>query len=164
MTDVVVDTNVLIAANGGHERASAACRLSCIESLEKARKGRVLIDDGQRILGEYKDYCSFAGEPGGGDAFFKWLWDNQVNPKHCRQVSITSMRNSETDFEEYPEDPELAGFDPSDRKFIAVACGSGADPDVLQATDSKWWPLRNAFQRNGVRIRFLCPELMGKEQ
>lgn len=164
MSEVVIDTNVAVTANGGHPPAGLDCIANCIDALKSARTQGVLIDDGQRILGEYRRHLSHSGQPGAGDAFFSWLWKNQANPKYCRQVAITSLGSSDTGFEEYPDDPELAGFDPSDRKFIAVARGSGTAPEVLQASDSKWWPLRNAFQRNGVRIRFLCPELMDKEQ
>lgn len=160
MRDCIIDTNVLVVANGRHERAEATCLLACLEALENARKGRVLIDDGQRILGEYMEHCSFAGQPGGGDAFFKWLWDNQANSEHCRQVPLTPLNGSSTDFAEYPPDPDLSDFDPSDRKFIAVACGNRLDPDVFQATDSKWWLKRDVFHRNGIRVVFLCPELM----
>jgi hypothetical protein len=56
-------------------------------------------------------------------------------------------------------DPALATFDPSDRKFIAVARASGLDPDILQATDSKWWQLRDDCQRCGLKVVFLCQEL-----
>lgn len=159
MSSVVIDTNVALTANGKHPPAGPACVANCIQALRTARQQLVLLDDGNRILDEYRRHLAHKGQPGVGDAFFRWLWDNQANPKHCRQVSITPG-GGDTDFAEYPADPELAAFDPSDRKFIAVARGSGLDPDVLEATDSKWWPLRGAFQRNGVSIRFLCPELM----
>lgn len=160
MSSVVIDTNVAVTANGKHPPAGPGCVANCIQALRSARQQLVLLDDGNRILDEYRRHLAHRGQPGVGDAFFRWLWDNQSNPDHCRQIVITPAMDRETDFEEYPADPALAGFDPSDRKFIAVALGSGVSHEVLQATDSKWWPLREAFQRNGVSIRFLCPELM----
>ena len=164
MSSVVIDTNVAVAANGKHPPAGPGCVANCIHALVSARQQLVLLDDGNRILEEYRRHLAHSGQPGVGDAFFRWLWDNQANPDRCRQIAITPVMGSETDFQEYPTDPDLAAFDPSDRKFIAVARGSDLAPDVLEATDSKWWPLRETFQRNGVSIRFLCPELMQGEE
>ncbi len=164
MSAVVIDTNVPVTANGRHPAAGIGCVANCVAALKAARGSLVLIDDGQRILDEYRRHLSHSGQPGPGDAFFKWLWNNQANRRRCRQVPITPVGGSYTDFAEYPEAPELGAFDPSDRKFVAVALASGLAPDVLEATDSKWWPLREIFQRNGVSIRFLCPELMQGEE
>jgi hypothetical protein len=73
---------------------------------------------------------SSAGQPGPGDAFFKWLWDNQGHLDHCRQVSITRMKGGSRSFEEFPDDPDLARFDREDRKFVAVAIASGEQPPM----------------------------------
>jgi len=67
------------------------------------------------------------------------------------------------DFEEFPGDPELAGFDRSDKKFAAVAVTSENDPDVLNAVDADWWHYRQPLERHGVRIRFLCPDQFDSE-
>jgi hypothetical protein len=128
--------------------------------LRQAQQSVILIDDTGAILGEYRTYLSHSGQPGVGDFFFKWLWDKQWDPKHCRQVQITP--SSTRGFDEFPDDPELSGFDPSDRKFVAIA--SALSPDVLNASDTDWWPVRKALIRNGVRIQFLCPELMTKKR
>ncbi|HSU82609.1 MAG TPA: hypothetical protein VLR69_09330, partial [Thermoanaerobaculia bacterium] len=58
-------------------------------------------------------------------------------------------------------DPDLAAFDPSDRKFVAVAVASGEQPEILNASDTDWWHHREALSRHGVEVRFLCPQLMG---
>lgn len=128
--------------------------------LDAARKTLVLVDDGQRIFDEYRRHLSHSGQPGLGDAFFKWLWDRQADTRHCRQIAITPIKGSKTDFAEYPADEALSKFDPSDRKFIAVALASGLNPEVLQATDSKWWLHRRALERHGVNVVFLCPDLV----
>lgn len=156
---VVIDTNVLVVANRKHPPASLACIEACIQALQEAREAVVLIDDSQRILDEYRQHCSFAGQPGLGDAFFKWLWSNQANRLHCIQISITP--HAARGFSEFPTDAALRHFDASDRKFVAVALGSGRHPPVLNASDRDWWQHREALQRNDVVISFLCPELMG---
>ena len=37
---VVVDTNVVVVANGNSEQASATCVLTCIKRLQQIRDGR----------------------------------------------------------------------------------------------------------------------------
>ncbi|GAB4208265.1 MAG: hypothetical protein Fur0019_13790 [Tibeticola sp.] len=155
---VVVDTNVLVVANGAHPPASQECMLDCIDALERARAGVVLVDDAGRILGEYSQHASHAGRPGVGDRFFKWLWQRQAMPAHCVQVPITE--DAELGFQEFPNDPALAGFDRSDRKFVAVALASQLGPPVLNASDTDWWLFDAALRSHGLQVTHLCPQLM----
>ncbi|MDP2644195.1 MAG: hypothetical protein Q8P24_04600 [Desulfobacterales bacterium] len=160
---VVIDTNVGIVANRRHESANVDCILACIKALSKARQQVVVVDDAFRIFAEYRRYLSPSGQPGPGDAFFKWLWDNQGNRRRCQQINITALSFGDGDFLEFPHDPDLAGFDRSDRKFVAVAIASGTFPPILNASDKDWWEYREALGRNGITVEFLCPELMNME-
>jgi hypothetical protein len=125
-------------------------------------RGLLLVDDFQRILTEYRHHASLSGQPGLGDAFLRWAWDNQANPDHCEQVQITPC--IDRGFDEFPSDPGLSGFDRSDRKFVAVAMASGRDPVIYNATDTDWWIYRIPLKRSGVRVQFLCPDLMKKKR
>jgi hypothetical protein len=155
-----LDTNVAVVANGRASQASNSCVSTCITALLDLREShRVLVDERGLILDEYRRSLSPSGQPGPGDAFFKWLWDNQGNPDHCRQVDITPTGDARG-FEEFPDDPGLATFDRSDRKFVAVAIASVERPPILNASDTDWWNHRDALSRHGVTIRFLCQELM----
>jgi hypothetical protein len=60
---VIVDTNVLIAANGRDcPQANARCQFVCIEHLEEIEQsGTLVIDDGWHIIGEYKRDVSQTG-------------------------------------------------------------------------------------------------------
>lgn len=156
MSAVVIDTNVLLVANGTHQGASAECRQACIARLlEIKAKGVVVIDSGHRILGEYRNKTRPNQPKGVGDVFLKWLLQNSANSKRVHQISI-----SETNAKEYAEFPDPAlqeVFDPPDRMFAAVANAHPRKPPVWQAVDSKWlnwWP---QLQAGGVRIEFLCP-------
>lgn len=158
---ILTDTNVAVVANGKAEQAGDQCMETCREALEDLREDWcLLLDDQGLILDEYRRNLSPSGQPGLGDAFFKWLWSNQANPEHCRQVAITPVRSSRRAFEEFPDDRDLEGFDPSDRKFVAVSIASGERAPILNAVDSDWWDYREALARHGVEVRFLCPELM----
>jgi hypothetical protein len=51
-----------------------------------------------------------------------------------------------------------ANFDNSDRKFVAVANAHPDKPEILQATDSKWWGWKDALAKVGITVSFMCPE------
>ena len=154
---VVVDTNVALTANKKDD-PSLACVLACIQALQSVMSGHLVLDEDWRIIEEYTHKLSPTGQPGIGDRFLKWVLTNHANPQRCSKVRLTPRQEDPRDFEEFPRDESLAGFDPSDRKFVAVACAHSERPVILQATDSKWWGLRNALHQCGVQIRFLCPK------
>ena len=156
----VVDVNVGVVANGAHERAEAACRLACMRALKEAMGEVVCLDDGGRILVEYRKHLSLSGQPGAGDEFMYWVHQNQRVKEVCERVGITRRPDDDRDFEEFPRDPDLAGFDRDDRKYAAVALASSRVPEVLNASDTDWWIFHDALARHGVRVRFVCPELM----
>ena len=157
---VIVDTNVAVVANGQEEspQASPNCVDTCINRLEGIVRGeeKLVLDNGWIILGEYLRNLRSTGEPGAGDSFLRWILMNKDN--RCDLVPITPVDGSEREFEEFPPDPALNGFDPDDRKFIAVAVAHTEKPPILQAVDSKWWDFRDAFRRNGVTVEFICED------
>lgn len=156
---VVMDSNVAIVANGQAEQAGSQCRQNCIAALQRIQQDKIiLLDAGRLIIEEYRHNLRLSGQPGAGDAFFKWLWQNQGNYQHCRAVSITP--HPRRGFAEFPDDDALADFDPSDRKFVAVALASTERPSVLNASDTDWRQHRDALEKHGVAVCFICPELM----
>lgn len=158
MTAYIVDTNVPIVANENSQQASPECVTACIEMLETVVENTTSIDDGMLVLTEYMNNLSLAGQPGAGDFFMKWIHENQAVNDRVERVSITPTNTDSPSFEEFPDDPDLANFDLSDRKFVAVARESELDPVVLNAVDSDWWDDRIALKNNGVQVQFLCPE------
>ncbi len=159
--DFVMDTNVAVVANGKAEQADQECVSECIARLSKLRRECILLLDYENlILDEYRRNLHPSGQPGLGDSFFKWLFENQANPKHCRRIYISP--HAERGFVEFPTDPRLFSFDQDDRKFVAVAVASGTDPKILNASDTDWWLHRVALQDHGVEVDFVCPELMGE--
>ena len=157
MTPVVIDTNVLLVANGRHETASSACRAECIARLQSRKKaGVVVVDDGYRIILEYHKKTRPHQPKGVGDLFLKWLMQNISNQRRVHVVKI--MESLQNHFEEFPDKTLQANFDSSDRVFVAVAHAHTKKPPIWQATDSKWlawWPQLHAC---GVKVEFLCPE------
>ncbi len=156
---VVVDTNVAVVANALSEQASEDCVETCAERLEEIMRDAVklVLDDNWQILGEYAQNLHFTGNDV-GDRFLQWVLRNWRNPQRCDLIHITPIDGSENAFEEFPDDPALDGFDPDDRKFIAVAVAHSERPPILQAVDSGWWDFRDAFRRNGVTVEFICED------
>lgn len=161
MSAFVVDVNVAIAVNGCSPQADDDCVISCIDALAEVQKGGIVVlDDGMLILREYMRRLSMSGQPGLGDFFMRWIWENQANDLHCERVSLTLRSHDPEDFGEFPSDPALDGFDRSDRKYVAVALTSHLGPHVLNAVDTDWWVYKVALEANGVNIKFLCPQCM----
>lgn len=154
----VVDTNVAVVANNSkNSDIEKNCVNACMDALINIKKrSKVAIDNGFRIIDEYRKHLSHSGQPGIGDEFFKWLWDNQGDQKHVVQIHITPRNGSTNDFEEFPDDPALNAFDPKDRKFAAVAIKSNSK--VLNATDTGWWRFRDILSRWGCEVEFLCAD------
>lgn len=169
MRRVVIDTNVPIVANQRlSPQASAQCVITCTriieEIIEEVETDYILvIDDGWHILREYMNKLDPSGQSGVGDAFLKWVLTNQANPQRCERVHLTLRANRQDDneFVEFPDDPALATFDRSDRKFVAVALTHPEKPPILNATDRDWWLHRETLGKYGVQVEFLCPEMMG---
>lgn len=151
----VIDTNVLLVANGQHADVSPECVAECVMRLQAMQqKGITVIDDGFRILGEYQHKTSLNPPKGVGDVFLKWLL-RQSGTAKVEQVTLNeTTRNC---FAEFP-DPQLEPlFDEPDRKFAAVAHAHQDKPTIWQAADCKWldwWP---ALRSKSVEVEFLCP-------
>jgi hypothetical protein len=161
MSYFVIDTNVPIVANEKANQASPACVLNCAKKLREIQKQHIIVlDDTWLIINEYKNKLSPSGQPGVGDAFFKWVLTNQGNPQHCQKVKITPT--AENSFQEFPEDESLANFDKSDRKFVAVALTHPEKPPILNAVDSDWKNFEIALNNIGITIIFLCSELTNR--
>ncbi len=154
---LVVDTNVLVVANTASpsSQVSISCIEACVDLLDKIKEAHTLVLDRNRlILGEYERQA-LTKQVGPGQAFMKWLYSNLFTGR-CDMIDITPQGNS---FTEFPQDDALAGFDPSDHKFVAVALTHPAKPPIYNATDSDWAQHYSALAKY-VRIEFLCPDVV----
>ena len=156
---VIVDTNVAVVANGKSAQASQECVETCIHRLQGIIRGetKLVLDNKWAILREYMQNLQSNGADA-GDRFLAWCLRNWRNLEQCDLTSITSLEGSETNFEEFPKDPELENFDPDDRKFVAVAHKHSEKPPILQAVDSQWLDFRDVLLQHGVRVEFICED------
>jgi hypothetical protein len=159
----VVDTNVICVAEDRSDDWPSSCSIECIRFLRSLQSDGVLVlDDAHRIMSEYRSALARVGtgQAGAGALFLRWAYQQWANPDRCEQVRITNRSVDPEDYYEFPTDPALAGFHSKDRKFAAVALSSAKSPELVDATDDHWWTHREAFGRNGIRLRFLCPGLL----
>lgn len=167
MGAVVIDTNVMVVANGrdASPQATEECVIQCRVRLAQIFRGSeiVLLDDKKRIIQEYRNNLNEKGR-GLGDRFWQELmrrmWGEQE--KFIR-VHITPLAENGTDFEEFPnDDPSLKNFHKKDRKFVAVVLAyqreSGQEAPILIADDSGWEEFKTALETHGVRVDSICAD------
>jgi hypothetical protein len=119
--------------------------------------GKIVLDEGYLILSEYERNLRSDGQGRTGDAFLKWVYNYKANSQRCDRVRITPTEDGKS-FAEFPDDPDLKGFDRSDRMFVAAARAHPDSPPILNAVDTDWWLFRDALERNGVHVEFVCPQ------
>ncbi len=118
--------------------------------------GVLVIDAAGGVFEEYRKHLSFAGQPGFGDLFFKWLVDNRYRQDRVAQVPLTPHPTREEDYADFPDDPALEGFDRSDRVFVALARAHPQRPSILNAVDSDYWHYQDALTGHGVTVIHVC--------
>ncbi len=155
MTEVIVDTNVPLTADGNH--MSNTCQSCCAEFVQSVIQGRhqVVLDDQWHILNEYQNKM-LCTQNSFSHQFLKYILNNQKNTNRVKQVPITSV--GADDFDEFPEALHSIGFDPSDRKFVAVAVSNKGKSPIVQAADSKWVGWEDNLKKEKIKVRFLCKE------
>lgn len=170
MDAVIIDTNVMVVANGKATapQATEECVTRCRARLAEILRGseRILLDDKKRIIQEYKNNLNEKGR-GFGDRFWQELvrrmWRREEREEKVVKVRITPTVGNGTDFEEFPnDDASLKDFHKKDRKFVAVALAyqsaTGQESPILKAEDSGWEEFRDALAAHGVRVDSICEE------
>ena len=168
MDAVIIDTNVMVVANGktAAPQANQKCIIRCRARLAEIMRGSeiILLDDKKRIIQEYRRNLNQKGR-GFGDRFWQELlrimWRQGEGQQKVIRVQITPLAGNGTDFEDLPnDDMSLKNFHKKDRKFVAVALAyqrdSGQEAPILIADDSDWEEFRDALAAHGVRVDSIC--------
>lgn len=153
--NIVIDTNVAIAANGRDTHACLECQMRCIELLEQATaqssRMSIVLDSLDEIITEYKKHLNYVGQPGLGDAFYKYLHDHMYDAKKITAVEITPNNDLSTGYDELP----INSLDKSDRKFLAAALITNGK--IINAVDTDWHEQRDLLNALAVEVDQLCP-------
>lgn len=152
--NIVIDSNVLVAANRRHTHADVACAAACARLLLDAANGETVLEDTRDLIWvEYKNKCNFSGQPGAGDRFFAWYVRNRWTPARVRRVDIGS--DDDAVIECLPA--SLRKFDNDDHKWIAVYI-KGSGDRIFNALDSDWAEYAQAMADANVFVSELCPQ------
>lgn len=168
MEAVIIDTNVLVVANGrsAAPQATEKCVILCRNRLSEILRGPevVLLDDKKRIIREYRNNLNEKGRSF-GDRFWLELKRRLYNPKSYPNtvltVQITPFGGNGTEFEEFPnDDTSLEKFHKKDKKFVAVAIAYQTNHDkdspILKAEDSGWEEFKDVLATHGVQVHAIC--------
>lgn len=156
MSRCVVDTNVAIVANGRPDpmdprQPSINCRIAAVTFLnEMATKGTILLDIQGAIQDEYRRHLNPSGAPGVGDRFY--LHVLRSSPNLVERVDLPTRPDGE--HQHLPQSLIDAGFDPSDRKFAALAHKEGVP--MHNAIDSDWIEHAAGLAAEGIQVVNLC--------
>lgn len=156
----VIDTNVLVVAEGRCKEANLECIESCVNALDELKTdGVVCVDAARLIIREYQRNLNSNGgrQPSFGFEFFKWLMrGNEGGRTYLDYVELTE---TSTDvFLEFPA--EIFGFDRTDKKFVAVANKVNPKATIFQAVDTDWCNFVTSLGELGIEVRLLCKDLI----
>lgn len=153
----VVDTNVLVAANGRATHVEASCQLRCVVALERLSREKVVcVDDKGLIMREYESSTRQKGQIRPGTAFFKHIWQKMGDTSSVRLIQVELVDKDDPEGRDF-RDPVLPPNNlKKDAKFLAVAVKANAT--ILNATDSDWAEHRELTDQLGVAVRQLCPQ------
>lgn len=152
----IVDTNVILVANGQHDDVSPPGVSACALKLQAIMAGgRIALDHAFEILLEYQNKTTPKLSNRPGDAFVKWALQNNANTTKCDRIELNA--HPSRGYDSFPDDARISNFDPPDRKFVAVASAHPEKPPILQAADSKWLGWEPALNDHGIQVDFLCP-------
>jgi hypothetical protein len=144
-------------ANGEAEQASPECVIRCVAALERiSKEGKIALDEGWRVISEYRRHARQEGQPGLGDAFLKWVLTNYANPSRCVLAAISPITGDQRRFAEFPKDDRLSDFDKDDQKFVAISKALKPHPPICQAVDLRWQDFADCLEEHGVTVEFLC--------
>lgn len=158
MNKYIIDANVILLAGTSVKdvpREQLICAKKCLEFVKKFMEhpeASLVLDAEGRILREYRRAYTLSNSPNMATVFS--IWVHQHMPKNAEDfVSLKEIREHE--FENYPESEKLKKFDPPDRKYIALAYNHKERPPIVEASDSKWWGIREDLENNGIKILFI---------
>lgn len=151
---VIVETNVAVVANRQNDEVVSSCEEACIKFLIEIIRNHtvILIDEGDEVRGEYTKAIKDSKPFQLGAQFLIYIYQHQYDGSRVQRESLP--KNAAGEFADFPNDPALANFDQSDRKFAALARRTGTP--MTNATDSDWAQFKGPLAANGINVHFLC--------
>lgn len=156
MIRCVVDTNVPVVANGRPagrcaHNPTVECRIAAVQFLQEViAEGRLVLDVAGDMQAEYRRNLNPAGQPGVGDRFYQVILHSA--PHLVERIDLPKRTDQE--YAALPQSLIDAGFDPSDRKFAAMA--KQENIPVYNSTDSDWLEATDILVEEQIEVINLC--------
>ncbi len=97
-----------------------------------------------------------ASNPAAGDGGCACVSPAQRVSSVCLRIDLNPSQHKR--FEEFPDDPALAGFDWDDRVYVAVVKASEEEAAIVNATDTDYRAHESQLRQNGVFVVEPCLE------
>ena len=155
----IIDTNVpkMAANTSSGDPLDINCSLACLQFIKDLLQSDdyLVLDIDNEIYNEYRNNLKTHGQDNVATQFLLWVQRNLTlrSGSHIELCKIHKL--GEGIYTEFPESPDLDGFDPPDRKFIALSNAHPEHPHVVEGTDSLWWGYKSALEAQGIHIKFL---------
>lgn len=159
---IIVDANVPCHAGKPASELQTEdeqlCADKCIDLLHNIiQLGTIIVvDSHQEILEEYRKVIrvNMRHEPNMTSVFYRRIM--QKLAEASPQIEVVELHQKGRHmYEEYPEHPALSGFDPPDKKYIALANVHSSKPHIVNATDTDWWHVKSVLAELGIIVDFL---------
>lgn len=161
MDKYIIDANVILLSGTSVKdipKDQLLCAKKCVDFVKKFMenpKASLVLDAEGRILKEYRGAYTLGKDPNMAMQFS--IWVHQHMPRNAEDyISLKELKENE--FENYPDSEKLKAFDPPDRKYIALAYNHEEKPPIVEASDSKWWGIREELNKKGMEVYFVDEE------
>ena len=158
----VVDTNVILIASQlvrNVPEEQLICYKGCIQFIQDfiKHKDKVLLDREGRVLKEYhRKAFKISDYPNMATMLIQTALEG-----NCEYLSIGE--SNENQYNLYPSLASLKEFDPPDRIFIALAYNHDRKPPIVEASDSKWWGIKDDLAKCGMEVIFIDEDYIRKK-
>jgi hypothetical protein len=113
-------------------------------------EGTILLDLAGEIQAEYHRYLNPQGQPGVGDRFYLEV----INSAPDKVERLALPRRPDGEYLDLPQALIDTGFDPSDRKFAALARRESVP--LYNAVDSDWIIHAQILAAEQIAVEHLC--------
>lgn len=157
MNKYVIDANVALLSGTPVKdipRDQLVCAKKCLDFIKdfmENPESSLVLDAEGRILKEYRRAGTLGRGQNMATRFSIWA---HCMPKYAEDF-IPLREKLENEFEDFPDMESLKAFDPPDRKYIALSYKHKEKPPIVEASDSKWWGIRDDLKQCGIKVHFI---------
>ena len=155
MSEVVVDTNVWVMPEARDtEPSRVECAEVCRQWLSELRTSNrsLVVDEQWAIMREYRDNIPKSG--------FADRLLRELQKQAGRIIWVAIQFESDGQTAILPSALGLQNFDPSDRKFVAVALARDPHSPIYNAADPDWRQHTRLILAAGLTVVELCPNAL----